>query len=644
MWWGVGIVVGMMRMLIGVVVMMGCWMAGAEAQVHYHPREYRVDLSQEGTDFQPYWNGTGFTPGNILLRQDMHLTLDYQAAIANQGMRYVRPHWLLNMVTVRNPGSAEAEYDFTRLFQALDVMVSRDMKPIFEIMGFPRIVDSEAVEYDADAQGQRGRDNQWVPDFEQREAYLLWHDFVTTLIRALEERYGSDELRSWYFESTNEPDIHEWFWDQGIPALLNYWDATSEAIKAVNPDYVFGGPGTATVLSDEFKAVLAHCDTGTNAITGEQGSVLDFISVHAKNLPYDMIQMEMRSIDYIREHHPAFTDTPFWNNEADPTWGWRRPFWWRPSSWYASFVIQSVDAHNRLIKDAMDINYGILVNDNGFLGNWYTRTALARFAHADDQDQFWLVKKPVHNAMSLLAQMGGQRLPVQRSVDERDTNSIIPVRNDNGQVVILMANMPEFGPVRSGAESDQVITAQQRQAHDSQGAAVQLHLDNLGMEHPVLTHVRLDGIHANPYAVWRDIGAPQTLDREQYALLAGHMEPAIIQRQQALGEGPVQISMSPSSVSLLIISEPTVPSTSKPMQAEIHSVNHYRGQGGEQTAFIRWQQVGDAVQAYNVFVSSDGEQYQQINPAPIMDLGFLHVLPEGTAAEDLHYSVRVHDL
>ncbi|TVR15041.1 MAG: hypothetical protein EA401_03420 [Planctomycetota bacterium] len=630
-------------MHITLLIILLCCLGVASAQVHYHPRQVQVDVAQEGVDFQPYWNGTGFTPGNILLRQDMHLTLDYQAAIPNQGMRYVRPHWLLNMVSVRHPGSDQAEYDFSQLFQALDVMIARGMKPIFEIMGYPRIEDAdEEVTYDADAQGLGGQDGQWVPDFSQRDEYLLWHQFVKELITALEERYGSEELQSWYFESTNEPDIHEWFWKQGIPALLNYWDATSEAIKSVNPDYVFGGPGTATVLSDEFKAVLAHCDTGTNAITGEQGSTLDFISVHAKNTPYSMIDMEMRSIDYIREHHPRFVNLPFWNNEADPTWGWRRPFWWRPTPWYAGFIVQSVDAHNRLIMDAMEINYGLLVNDKGFLGDWYTRTALARFANEQNRDQFWMIKKPVHNAMSLLAHMGGQRLSINSDADERDHTSIIPVRNDQGQLLILLANMPKFGPVRSGAESDHVITPPQRRRIDSQGALVELALEALDMQQPVLTHVRLDGIHANPYAVWRDLGSPEVLDRESYALLASHMEPAILQHQDALSNGPLRIAMSPASVSLLVISDAAqAPEITHP-NPEILSINHYHGQQGERGAFIRWQQASDAVVAYDVFAAYDDGDYEQVNSAPIFDLGFLHVLPEGV--EGVRYSIRVHEL
>jgi len=69
----------------------------AYSQVQYEIRNYSIDFSGEGVEFVNYWNGTGFTPGDLLFRKDMQLTLDYQAAIPNQGMRYVRPHWLLNL-------------------------------------------------------------------------------------------------------------------------------------------------------------------------------------------------------------------------------------------------------------------------------------------------------------------------------------------------------------------------------------------------------------------------------------------------------------------------------------------------------------------------------------------------------------------
>jgi len=633
----------MKYLLLATALLLGV-SSSAFSQVQYQTREYSVDFAGEGTKFVNYWNGTGFTPGDLLFRKDMQLTLDYQAAVPNQGMIYVRAHYLLNYVTVKDPESEQPVYNFERLFEAFDELISRGMKPVFEIMGFPMIEGGKTeVAYDESAQAQLDSDNQWVPDFEKREDYLQWYDFVYELMTELEKRYGREELENWYFESTNEPDMHQLYWDKGIPALLNYWDATSEAIKAVNPKYIFGGPGTASLLSDEFKAVLAHCDTGTNAITGGQGAVLDFISIHEKNLPYNMSETYQEVIGYIREHHSGFRDIPFWNNEADPTWGWRKPFWYRPKPWYASFIIQSVDIHNRLVMDAMDINFGKLINDKGFLGDWYMRSDLARFSNNRNEDRFWLIKKPLHNVMSLLAHSSGRRYQTEGYESDRQLTTVLPIRKDNGQIVLLISNMPEFGSsVRSGGESDQVITPEQKKMHDSAGAIVNMVVENTGIKNPVFSHVRIDEINANPYSVWVDIGKPEEIDRKQYEFLAGYMEPVIMGRKQPLKNNRLSLVMSPSSVSMIVISEAAGEEKGRAEGPDVVRVSRYEGFDGERVEFVRWEQITDEVVAYNIYASHDGNEFFRVNRTPVLDLGYLHVVPDD--ANEVLYRVSIVDL
>ncbi len=158
-----------------------------------------------------------------------------------------------------------------------------------------------------------------------------------------------------------------------------------------------------------------------------------------------------------------------------------------------------------------------------------------------------------------------------------------------------------------------------------------------------MTQVRIDDIHANPYAVWRDLGSPEVLSRDAYVLLASHMEPAILEHRQPMDAGPLRIAMSPSSVSLLIIDDAAQhrPVTPHP---EISSVKRYHGQNGEPTVFVRWQQATDRVVAYDIHVAHDQGGFQQVNNAPVFDLGFLYVLPEDADPEKLRFRVRVREL
>ena len=611
------------------------------SQSAYESYHYKVDFAKEGKSHHIYWNNTGFTPGDMLFRKDMQLSLDYLAAVPNQETVYIRPHWLLNLIGSRGMETENPEFNFDRLDAALDQIVTRELKLIFEIMGFPSL-EWEVGEnvYDDAAQEQKNQAQQWDPDFTKEEDYLKWHAFIKALISHLAERYGTEELNTWYFECSNEPDIHRHFWDRGIPSLLNYWDASSEAIKAVNPEFQFGGPGTARGLSDEYKAVLAHCDTGMNVITGERGAVLDFISVHRKELTYNMIDNEIECIQYIRENHPGFKDLPFWNDEGDPMAGWSRHYWWRPHPWYGAFIAQSVEAHNRLLIDSMGVNYGVLLNDNGFLGNWYQRTALARYNNEENEDHLWLFKKPALSVMTMLALTEGTRFDVEGYASSRENVIVMPTKSRNGEVVVLLVNKPEFGPPHNNWVNNEDISLEQMILHDPNGASIKLSLKNMGFENPEMMQVQLDAMHGYAHGTWKRLGKPDTITTEIYREIAANMDPVVVEEGFSLtgnDQDDLHLVLPPSSVTMLVIRDKD---TQLDFPApEITTITAYAGYNGEKKNFISWQQVKGAIVRYNVYASYDGGEYTRVNPYPVFERGYLDVLPESVDKAD--YKIEV---
>ena len=68
---------------------------------------------------------------------------------------------------------------------------------------------------------------------------------ITQLTQHLVDRYGLDEVSSWYFEVWNEPNLDFW---TGTPRQQTYfelYDHTARDIKAVSPRLRVGGPATA---------------------------------------------------------------------------------------------------------------------------------------------------------------------------------------------------------------------------------------------------------------------------------------------------------------------------------------------------------------------------------------------------------------
>jgi L-iduronidase len=385
---------------------------------------------------------------------------------------------------------------------------------------------------------------------------------------------------------------------------------------------------------------MAHCDTGMNVITGERGAVLDYISAHRKALPYQMIDMEKEVIEYIREKHPRFKDLPFWNDEADPTWGWSQRYWWRAHPWYAAFVAQSLDAHNRLLVDSMGVNYGILVNDHGFLGDWYQRTLTAEYTNPDEDNQFWLFKKPVLSVMTMLALGEGSRFQVEGYASTRENVSVIPSRTQNGDVVVILANRPDFGVVHDGRNQNEDIPLHQKEKHDRQGASVKLSLKNLGIENPELMQVQLDALHGNAHGAWKDIGKPDIITTDVYRMIAANMDPVVVEEGLNLNgtnNETLHVVLPPSSVTMLVIRDK---SRKQDFTApEISGITEYIGYNGEMKNFISWQEVEGAIVRYDVYASYDNGKYQKVNPYPVFERGYLDVLPDNV--EKAKYQIQV---
>jgi xylan 1,4-beta-xylosidase len=74
---------------------------------------------------------------------------------------------------------------------------------------------------------------------------VQWQEFVADGLRHHVERFGIEEVRSWYFECWNEPNLAPCFFGGTKEDFFQLWSATWRAVKSVDPSFRFGGPSTA---------------------------------------------------------------------------------------------------------------------------------------------------------------------------------------------------------------------------------------------------------------------------------------------------------------------------------------------------------------------------------------------------------------
>jgi hypothetical protein len=192
------------------------------------------------------------------------------------------------------------KYNFWHLDRMLDTLLSARLKPVFQCNMMPDALVSGEKLRCADA----GLVN--TP-----KDYSKWRDLIYNIVKHCVQRYGAEEVRSWYFVLWNEPDLRNGaYFIQDSNSFSNYvkmYDFFADGAKAADAQVKVGGAELA--FKDWFKSFLKHCVNGTNAATGGTGAPLDVISWHQYGTAEHLLAYNTDMMKTIQSF-PSFKDCP----------------------------------------------------------------------------------------------------------------------------------------------------------------------------------------------------------------------------------------------------------------------------------------------------------------------------------------------
>jgi xylan 1,4-beta-xylosidase len=258
------------RYLLPLLLASGATLAAESAS---SPRIIGADVSKARGPMNRMYNFcVGAGRANEGLRADWQRQLRY--ARQECGFRYIRFHGLFcdDMGVYQEDKQGRSIYNWQYVDELFDFLQSIGMKPFLELGFMPGAL----------ASGPQTifwyRANVTPP-----KDYAKWEAFIAAFTRHVTERYGADEVRSWYFEVWNEPNLTG-FWmgttggktdaEFAPIARAEYYKlyaSTARAVKSVDATYRVGGPATAG--SGWIDETLAFC--------ADQKQPLDFVSTHS---------------------------------------------------------------------------------------------------------------------------------------------------------------------------------------------------------------------------------------------------------------------------------------------------------------------------------------------------------------------------
>lgn len=312
-----------------------------QTYVHAQPasRDIQVDLNKRKGPMKPVWAFFGYDEPNYTYMKDGRKLLSELSALSTVPV-YVRTHNLLTTgdgVAALKWGSTNAYtedeqgnpvYNWKIVDSIFDSYISRGMHPIAEIGFMPKALSSKPEPYQ----------HHWTPSGNSQlftgwsyppTDYKKWGELVYQWVKHCVQRYGKNEVQSWWWEVWNEPDIDYWHGTQ--EEYFTLYDFAADAVKRACPEARIGGPTTTSPrgqrASNFLENFLEHCANGTNKATGKPGSPLDYITFHAKGSPRLMngfvrMDMSVQLLDVQRGFEivarSPFKKLPIMIGECDP--------------------------------------------------------------------------------------------------------------------------------------------------------------------------------------------------------------------------------------------------------------------------------------------------------------------------------------
>lgn len=432
---------------------------------------FTCKLDAPGTPLRPVWNHTvGSGRAALALRADWQRQL--ARARRELGVRHVRFHGILcdEMGTFLIEKDKPV-YSFFNTDQIFDFLLGIGMRPFVELSFMPRALATSSTTVFSYAANVSPPNN-----------WRKWAALIRKLVEHWIDRYGIVEVRQWYFEVWNEPNLSA-FWTGNQADYFKLYQYTVKAIKDIDDALRVGGPATA---DDEWiEDFIEFC--------AKKKLPVDFISTHhyptdALGKPGDDTLTELskapRNVLQERTQQTcrAAAGLPVcyteWNSSSNPF------FHLHDQPYAAAFLMKNMlDVANLVeayswwtFSDIFEENYFSSIPFHGGFG-MQTINGIA---------------KPTWRAMQLLNGAVGERLPVDglhRTVDSW------AIRKDPDELLLLLANhaFPEH-PIKTES-----VTFTLRDSRKPIG----------------ITLERVDEQHANPRALWKKMDSPEYLSAHQ---------------------------------------------------------------------------------------------------------------------------------
>ncbi len=389
------------------------------------PDVLTIDGGGPAHPFPHFWEQMfGSGRANLALRESYRDDLRSVERIT--GFKYVRFHAIL--MDENGVYSEDAQgrpvYNFSYVDQIYDGLLQNGVRPFVELSFMPRQLASR----------EAFMSFWYKPNVAPPKDWSKWDDLIYQFTKHLVDRYGIDEVATWYFEVWNEPNIDFWAGDPKQATYFELYDHSAINIKRVSRRLRVGGPATAQAAWAD--AFIKHC--------ADNHVPVDFVSTHVygNDSAHDVFgteetisrdQMVCRAVKKVHEQIKAspLPDLPLIWSEFNASYKAEPEV--TDALYMGPWLANTIRTCDGLVEVMSYWTFSDVFEEQGVVKQpFYGGFGLLAVG---------AIPKPAYNAFKLLHQLGEERLAL-------DSDSALLTRRKDGTLVVALWNL--FPPGQSG--------------------------------------------------------------------------------------------------------------------------------------------------------------------------------------------------
>jgi len=487
-----------------------------------------IDTKKVTGPYNPIWSYFGYDEANFTTMKDGKKLLTELSQLSNAPV-YVRTHNLLTS----GDGKAALKWSSTNVYtedkngnpvyywkivdSIFDAFVKRGIRPIAEIGFMPEALSTHPHPYRHHWKPGVPYDSIYTGWAYPPKDYNKWAELIYQWVTHCVKRYGEPEVKKWYWEVWNEPNIS--YWKGTMQEYFKLYDYTADAVKRALPSARIGGPTSTgpgwNKAADFLKTFLQHCVDGKNYATGKTGSPLDYITFHAKGNPKvvnNQVRMNMsaelkdvqKGFEIINEF-PSLKHLPVMIGEFDPEGCAACSVDYSPENAYRNGTMYSsytAAAFAQLYKMARKYDMN-LVGAVSWSFEFENQRWFGGFRDLSTNG----VDKPVLNVFRMFGKMKGDMLAVDNP-DGISLQTIIDssVRNQSYVDALATIDADTMYVMLWNYHDDE---------HTKTETWINLHLKDIDAKQAFVSSYLVDKNHSNAYTKWQQMGSPQQPSKQQ---------------------------------------------------------------------------------------------------------------------------------